>query len=229
MMDVRHFVLEKNNIKMDLKKFIDKVKPYSMTSVERITDLYNSLEYIRINNIDGDIVECGVWKGGNVIGIIEYLKYHNIVDKNVWLYDTFEGMTTPEEIDVDLNNNKASSILESVLCYSPLTEVKQNLSKSEFDNDKLKFIVGDVSETLLIENNKPDKISLLRLDTDWYKSTKDELIQLYPKLINDGVLIIDDYGHWRGSKTATDEFFKENNISVEIIKIDYTGVKIIKK
>jgi hypothetical protein len=147
----------------------------------------------------------------------------------VWLYDTFEGMTTPEEIDVDLNNNKASSILESVLCYSPLTEVKQNLSKSEFDNDKLKFIVGDVSETLLIENNKPDKISLLRLDTDWYKSTKDELIQLYPKLVNDGVLIIDDYGHWKGSKTATDEFFKENNISVEIIKIDYTGVKIIKK
>ena len=138
-------------------------------------------------------------------------------------------MTTPEEIDIDLNNNKASNILQSVLCYSSLTEVKENLSKTKFDNDKLKFIVGDVSETLVIENNKPDKISLLRLDTDWYKSTKDELIHLYPKLINGGVLIIDDYGHWEGSKIATDEYFKENNISVEIIKIDYTGVKIIKK
>lgn len=214
---------------MELKNFIEKVRPFSMTSVERITELYNSLEYIRTNNIDGDIVECGVWKGGNIIGIIEYLKYHNIVDKNVWLYDTFEGMTTPEEIDVDLNNNKASTILSSVLCYSPLNEVKQNLSKSEFDSNKLKFIVGDVSETLLIESNKPNKISLLRLDTDWYKSTKDELIHLYPKLVNDGVLIVDDYGHWKGSKTATDEFFEENNISVEIIKIDYTGIKIIKK
>jgi hypothetical protein len=200
-----------------------------MTSVERITELYNSLEYIRTNNIDGDIVECGVWKGGNIIGIIEYLKYHNILDKSVWLYDTFEGMTSPEEIDVDLDNKKASDILNSVLCYSSLTEVKQNLSKSEFNNERLKFIVGDVSETLLIESNKPNKISLLRLDTDWYKSTKDELIHLYPILVNDGVLIVDDYGHWKGSKTATDEFFEENNISLEIIKIDYTGIKIIKK
>jgi O-methyltransferase len=214
---------------MDLNNFIEKVQPFSMTSVERITELYNSLEYIRTNNIDGDIVECGVWKGGNIIGIIEYLKYHNILDKSVWLYDTFEGMTSPEEIDVDLDNKKASDILNSVLCYSSLTEVKQNLSKSEFNNERLKFIVGDVSETLLIESNKPNKISLLRLDTDWYKSTKDELIHLYPILVNDGVLIVDDYGHWKGSKTATDEFFEENNISLEIIKIDYTGIKIIKK
>lgn len=213
---------------MDLNNFIEKVQPFSITSVERITELYNSLEYIRTNNIDGDIVECGVWKGGNIIGIIEYLKYHNILDKSVWLYDTFEGITSPEEIDVDLDNKKASDILNSVLCYSSLTEVKQNLSKSEFNNERLKFIVGDVSETLLIESNKPNKISLLRLDTDWYKSTKDELIHLYPILVNDGVLIVDDYGHWKGSKTATDEFFKENNISVEIIKIDYTGIKIIK-
>lgn len=198
-----------------------------MTSIERITELYNSLEYIRLNNLDGDIVECGVWRGGNILGIMEYLHYYNI-NKKIWLYDTFEGMTEPEDVDFDLNNNHASNMMHIpvVLAYSPIDEVKQNLKKSNFDMRNLNFIVGDVSNTLLNENNIPKKISLLRLDTDWYRSTKDELTILYPKLINEGVLIVDDYGHWKGSKQAVDEYFKGKNTFIEFI--DYTGIKIIK-
>lgn len=213
---------------MDLNFFIRTVQPYSMTSIERITELYNSLEYVRLNNIGGDIVECGVWKGGNILGIMEYLHYYNI-NKNIWLFDTFEGMTEPEENDVDLNNNHASKMLHIpvVLAYSPIDEVKNNLSKSEFNKNNLRFIVGDVSKTLLNKNNVPENISILRLDTDWYKSTKDELTVLYPKLVNNGVLIVDDYGHWKESKQAVDEYFDGKNIVIE--SIDYTGIKITKK
>lgn len=213
---------------MKLDDFINIVKPFTMTSVERITGLYYSLEHIRINKIEGDFVECGVWKGGNVLGILEYLTNYNMTENNVYLYDTFEGMTTPEDIDVDSSGKKGDIKLEEVLCYSSLEEVKNVLSVSSYPKDKIKFIKGDVCETLNLNENIPKKISLLRLDTDWYKSTKKELEVLYPLLSNNGVLIVDDYGHWRGSKTAVDEYFKNMGLNVEIHKIDYTGIKIIK-
>jgi hypothetical protein len=214
---------------MNLNDFIKIVSPFSMTSVDRISELFYSLEYIKNNNIDGDIVECGVWKGGNILGIIEYLKYHKIENINVWLYDTFQGMTQPEDIDIDFKLKKASDQMDKqiVLAYSSIDEVKQNILVPGIDHNRIKFIVGDVSETLKIEGNIPNKISLLRLDTDWYQSTKDELYYLYPKLNDKGVLIVDDYGHWMGAKKAVDEYFNNKDIILE--KIDYTGIKITKK
>ena len=90
---------------MNIDKFIKIVKPFTMTSEERIISLFESLEYIRLNNIEGDFVECGVWKGGNILGMMEYLSYHNMIDRKVWIYDTFEGMTNPEDDDVDFNDD----------------------------------------------------------------------------------------------------------------------------
>ena len=99
---------------------------------------------------------------------------------------------------------------------------------SKLPNDILVYIIGDICETLNYENNTPKKISLLRLDTDWYQSTKKEMEVLYPKLVNNGVLIVDDYGHWKGSKKAVDEYLIDNKIQYKMEKIDYTGIKIIK-
>jgi O-methyltransferase len=213
---------------MNRDKFIKIVKPFTMTSEERIISLFESLEYIRLNNIEGDFVECGVWKGGNILGMMEYLSYHNMIDRKVWIYDTFEGMTNPEDDDVDFNNTKANDIIDSIRCYSPLEEVKINLSSSSLPNDRLVYVVGDICETLDCEKNIPNKISILRLDTDWYKSTKKEMEVLYPKLINNGVLIVDDYGHWKGSKKAVDDYITDQKLNLKIEKIDYTGIKIIK-
>lgn len=210
---------------MNLTNFISLVEPYTMTSVERITELYNSLEYIRINNIKGDIVECGVWKGGNILGCLEYMRFHRM-DNSVWLYDTFEGMTETTEHDVDFNNNSGEIWIGR--CDSTISEVKKIVNENNYPENKINFIVGDVSKTLLEKENIPECISLLRLDTDWYKSTKDELDFLYPKLITGGVLIVDDYGHWKGSKKAVDEYFKSKGLSPKINFIDYTGIKIIK-
>lgn len=213
---------------MNKNEFLDIVQPFSMTSKERIFALFDSLEYIRKLNLEGDIVECGVWKGGNIFGIIEYLYRFNINNKNVWLYDTFQGMSNPEIVDVDLNHKAASDLmnLPSILAYCSLDNVKATLCKSKFDQNYIKYIVGDVSQTLTIPHNIPKNISLLRLDTDWYKSTKDELHFLYPKLVNKGILIVDDYGHWQGAKKACDEYFAYKNITIS--QIDYTGIKIVK-
>ena len=137
-------------------------------------------------------------------------------------------MTNPEDDDVDFNNTKANDIIDSIRCYSPLEEVKINLSSSSLPNDRLVYVVGDICETLDYEKNIPNKISILRLDTDWYKSTKKEMEVLYPKLINNGVLIVDDYGHWKGSKKAVDDYITDQKLNLKIEKIDYTGIKIIK-
>ncbi len=208
---------------MNSNLFKNLVLPFTMTSVERIQYLYDSLEYIRTNDTQGDIVECGVWKGGNIFGIMEYLSYHKMT-KKIWMYDTFEGMTKTTEFDVDCKGN-SGSFWENK-CQCSLSEVKKLLSESSYDQNLINYVEGDICKTLNFEKNIPKKISLLRLDTDWYESTKKELEVLYPKLIIGGVLIVDDFGHWEGSKKAVVEYF-ENNFSFD--RIDYTGIGLIKK
>lgn len=210
---------------MNKDEFTNIVRPLSMTSPARIGGLFDSLEHIRRHNIEGDLVECGVWKGGNVLGMMEYCQRYNI-NKNIWLYDTFQGMTEPSDIDVDIHNSPAKKILQSIKCYCPIDNVKENLSKSSFPQKNLRYVVGDVNITLKNNDNIPSAISLLRLDTDWYDSTLIELTVLFPLLSNNGILIIDDYGHWNGCKKATDEYFSSQNI--EFKNLDYTGRLLVK-
>lgn len=214
---------------MNKDMFYSIVSPYTMTTKPRIDCLFDTLEHIRKSNIDGDYVECGVWKGGNILGIMKYLEYQNDTKNNIWLYDTFQGMTKPQDIDVDLMNNKAEDILDRVMCYSSLNEVKGVLSLSSYPEEKTKFIIGDICQTLLETNNIPEKISLLRLDTDWYSSTKIELEILWDKLIVGAPCIIDDYGHWRGCKNAVDEFFSKLPVYHDFEIIDYSCIRIFKK
>ena len=209
---------------MNRQVFYEIVKPYTMTSKERVYALFDSLEEIRKNGIEGDIVECGVWKGGNILGCIEYCKFYEM-DRNFWLYDTFTGMTKPTEFDVDIRHIDAKSCVGK--SNYELDKVKEIISTTNYPENKINYVVGDVLDTLQDKNNIPNTISLLRLDTDWYESTRKELEVLYPILNVNGVLIVDDYGHWYGAKKAFDEYF--TNSSIEVEKIDYTGIKIIKK
>lgn len=205
---------------MNLNQFINIVHPLSITSSDRIARLFYELENIRLNNIPGDLVECGVYKGGNILGMMEYCAHHDL-KKQIWLYDTFSGMIQPHVVDVDLHSKNASDILETVMCAESLERVKYNLSQSQYDKSFLKYIVGDVCETLKHKENVPTNISLLRLDTDWYESTLCELNVLYPNVVDNGSIIIDDYGHWQGCKQAVEEYFNHN---LSFNKIDYTGI-----
>ena len=210
---------------MDRGVFRSIVRPYTMTTPPRINALFQSMEYIRENGIKGDYVECGVWRGGNILGMMRYLEYHNNTEQNIWLYDTFCGMTPPESVDVDFMENKAADILDQVFCLNSLDEVKQALTHSNYPSEKVKYVIGDICETLLLKENVPDKIALLRLDTDWYNSTKIELEVLWDKLEMGAPCIIDDYGHWQGCRKAVDEFFGNLPKTHQFEHIDYTCVR----
>ncbi len=207
-------------------------KPYTMTSIERMYALYNAVRYTVQNNIEGDFVECGVWRGGSSMMIALTLLSLNARDRKILLYDTFEGMSEPTENDVDFKGGDADSLLKqniqnkenSVWCLADLQDVQQNMSLTKYPLENIQFIKGKVEDT--IPKNISEKISLLRLDTDWYESTAHELKYLYPILVPKGVLIIDDYGHWEGCKKAVDEYFSENTLLLN--RIDYTGRIAIK-
>ncbi len=208
--------------------------PYTLTSVERIYGLISSVKYVVESNISGDIVECGVWRGGSVLASINLLLKLEDTDRNIWLYDTFEGMSEPTKEDYSFRsgdarekfnetkfNNKSSS-----WCYASLEDVKNTLSFSSYPKENVHYIKGMVEET--IPKLIPERIALLRLDTDWYESTKHELEYLYPLLAPGGILIIDDYGHWDGCRKAVDEYFSTLKKKPLLIRLDYTGRLAIK-
>jgi hypothetical protein len=207
----------------------DAVKPYTMTSPERVNALIDAVRYVAANNIAGAMVECGVWKGGSTMAMMLTLKKLGDESRDFYLYDTFSGMSTPSDADVSFQGDKAHEtfskfeISEDVSgwCLSPLEEVKQNIFSTGYKKDKIYFIKGKVEDT--IPENLPQTISILRLDTDWYESTKHELTHLFPLLQPNGVLIIDDYGHWEGVRKAVDEYLSDNNIRILLNRIDYSG------
>ena len=213
----------------------DLCKPYTMTSIDRMYSLYAAVDYVLKNNIEGDFVECGVWRGGSSMLIAKMLSSRKIFDRKLFLYDTFEGMSAPTEVDIEKTGKTADVLLKentndkegSVWCLADLEDVRNNFKKIDCSNIDIAFVKGKVEDT--IPQNIPSaKIALLRLDTDWYESTKHELIYLYPKLETNGVLIIDDYGHWQGCRKAVDEYFQQKGISLLLNRIDYTGRIAIK-
>ncbi|MEN9685043.1 MAG: hypothetical protein RLZZ28_829 [Bacteroidota bacterium] len=217
------------------KGIIEKVKPYTMTSEERLYALIESVKYIVKNNIPGTIVECGVWKGGSMMAVAETLKKLGAANRDLYLYDTYAGMTDPTAEDLAYSNESAAALLQNdadrkkesvVWAYSNLEEVKTNLSKIDYPPELIHFIEGDVLKTIPAAD--PGTIALLRLDTDWYESTRHEMEQLYPKLTLGGVLIIDDYGFWKGSRKAVDEYLENNQIPLMLHRIDDTGRAAIK-
>ena len=213
----KHQVTMKDQVTPDIGKdsvFMDlfeQVRPYTMTSVEALFALYTSVNYVLDREIPGDILECGVWRGGSALLAALIMKARNVSDRQLYLYDTFEGMPTPTEFDVDKYGRTGFEMMEQYgddtgWCYASLEDVKAAFSVHNFDFE-IHFVQGDVIETL--ERIKPETISVLRLDTDWYESTAVEFQLLYPRLSTGGVLIVDDYGCWAGSRKATDDYFRE--------------------
>ena len=207
------------------------VSPYTLTKLEAVQSLIDSVKYLTKNNIKGDFIECGVWKGGSIMTMIKTLQELNLNDRDVFLYDTFTGMSKPTSEDIASNGRIGSELYTGIPNddpdANPLEEVQRNVSSLNYDENKIHYIKGKVEDTL--PNNTHEKIALLRLDTDWYESTKCELEHLFPKLVNGGILIIDDYGDWNGAKKAVKEYLKQNNHAVMLHRLpgnERIGVKI---
>ena len=199
---------------------------YSMASWERLYGNINSINYLIESRVEGAIVECGVWRGGSMLAMIQTLIQSSCTDRTIFLYDTFSGMSMPSDQDGSFAFKKFKELQtgadKSDWCCADLDDVKQTLSLSNYPQEKIRFIEGKIEDTIpgqLV----PDKIALLRLDMDWYEPTHHALKHLFPKLVTGGVLIIDDYGHWDGCKQAVDEYLEVNKIHLLLNRIDYTG------
>ncbi len=185
-------------------------------------------KWITQNELDGDFVECGVWRGGSTLLVkMIFEEYGN--NSKVWLFDTFKGMTEPTDDDINFVGQPArhkylksrkSDYVNWV--YASYQEVKENFIRSGVKIEDCEFVIGDVLKTIKDYDDKIKKISFLRLDTDWYESTKIELDYFYPKIVKDGFLVIDDYGHWGGSRKATDEYLSEKKIHKFKNMIDFS-------
>ena len=214
-------------------KIIDAVSPYTMIERDRLHALITGIKYIVQNNIDGAVVECGVWRGGAIGAAALTLKELGEF-REIYLFDTFEGMSAPTDKDKSYREEYAiKEFLErrtgeesSDWCMASIDDVQANLTSLGLDIREYHFVKGMVEETIPAHSPK-GPISLLRLDTDWYKSTKHEMDYLFPKLVPGGILIIDDYGDWQGARQAVDEYIQANGICMLLTRVNGSviGVK----
>jgi hypothetical protein len=213
------------DFRSDETAIVREVQPWTMTSAERIYALIQAVRYVSANGIAGAIVECGVWKGGSMAAVARTLLQLQDVTRDLYLFDTFLGMPEPTARDVDYSGKQAADLLitdPGCNCGdAPLEAVERVLYQTGYPKDRIHFVVGKVEDT--IPEHAPESISLLRLDTDWYESTKHELVNLFPRLAVGGPIIIDDYGHWKGARQACDEYFARYRIPILLNRIDSTG------
>ncbi len=211
------------------------VDAFTMTSLERRHALLQSVRHIIRHQITGDIVECGVWRGGSMMLVAKALNHAGIQSRDLYLYDTFEGMPPPSEEDQDAMGTPASILMredagsrrESHLwAVATLEDVRRNLSSTGYPEARFHYVSGRVEQT--IPATIPSSIALLRLDTDWYESTAHELAHLYPRVVSGGIVIIDDYGHWKGARKAVDEFLQSCPDRIFLNRIDNTGRAFVK-
>jgi len=207
----------------------DAVRLRTMTRHERVESLITAVRYVERYHVPGAIVECGVWRGGSMLACAHTLLRRGVTDRDLYLFDTFTGMSEPTSADVRISQGKSAAELMEAKGPGPLAwnrperwvatldDVKEGFTGLGYPEERLHFVPGKVEET--VPEQAPDTISILRLDTDWYESTKHELNHLYDRLSPGGVLIIDDYGTWQGSKQATDEFLDEVGDPLLLIRV----------
>lgn len=217
----------------DDQKILERIAGFTMTSVERQVALIQAVRYIARRGIPGAFVECGVWKGGSAMAIALTLLDEGDTEREIFLFDTFEGMTAPTEVDRSMDGWAAQEILGNdaertgvVWAVAGLEEVRSNMNSTDYPASLIRYVRGPVESTIPCANL--GGVALLRLDTDWYNSTRHELEHLFPLINHGGILIVDDYGHWEGARKATDEYFEAQHPPYYMHRIDYTGRLIVK-
>lgn len=218
------------------RETIERIAPYSMTGPARTAALIDAVRYCVARGVPGDFAECGVWRGGSVLAMILTLQELGVDDREIHLYDTFEGMTAPTAADTSRFDQPASEAWEQTggrpweMLFDGETNseraVRELLHGTGYPPERIHLVAGPVEET--VPAAAPEQLALLRLDTDWYESTLHELRHLYPRLSEGGVLIIDDYGHWDGCRRAVDEYFAQEASPPLLSRIDYTGRLAVK-
>jgi O-methyltransferase len=204
------------DIDTDFWPLYDECREETMTPIARLYDLYKTVEYIVQAGIPGAIVECGVWRGGSMMMIAKALTKFGDTGRTLQLFDTFEGLPYPDDIDVDVFDITAKAQWKPEMAKGARSVVEANMAATGYLT--VTYHEGRVEDTLA--NEALEQYALVRLDTDWYASTKVELEVLWDRIVPGGVLILDDYGHWKGCGQAVDEFFADK--AVKMNRVDYS-------
>jgi O-methyltransferase len=183
-----------------------------MTSPDKLFALILATRYVTDHAIPGAIVECGVART---------LVARGVADRELHLFDTFAGMPPPTARDRRRDGRLASELLDTrpkeaqVWAVATLEDVRTGMAETGYPAARIHYHEGLVEETVPAE--APPEVAILRLDTDWYESTRHELTHLYDRLCSGGVLLLDDYGHWEGARQAVDEFLAETNARLLLV------------
>ncbi|MDP3894580.1 TylF/MycF/NovP-related O-methyltransferase [Nocardioides sp.] len=215
---------------------IERVRPYTMTTVERVAAVCQATEYILRYDIPGAFVESGVWMGGSSMAAATTLVKNGVTDREIFMYDTYEGLPEPGVEDAvigsdhqslkkwyDAENSRPGT---APWLEAPVDQVREHMRSTGYDIDRVHLIQGMVEDT--IPATAPEQIAFLRLDTDWYASTKVELENLFPRLSPGGILIVDDYGYTTGARKAVDEFLATYPDPIFLNRIDSCGRLVVK-
>lgn len=208
-------------------------RPFTMAGDARTLSTVAAIDYLVRHAIKGAIVECGVWRGGQMMAAALTLLRLG-VERDIYLFDTFAGMTRPGSRDVDRSGVEARAEYSASMgrpvgrrwCEAGIEDVRRNLAMTGYPARCIHLVQGDVAHT--IPEAAPAAIAYLRLDTDWYESTAHELEHLYPRVSRLGVVTIDDYGHWMGARQATDEYIEKQGIVALMHRIDDSARQFVK-
>jgi hypothetical protein len=205
------------------------VEPFTMTGAERGYALYRGALHLIESELPGAFIECGVWKGGSALLMALTILASGAPARDIFIFDTFEGMPEPGDEDrIAWSDEPVRERWERQdFAHWAVGEerVAQLIASSGYPMEKVHLVRGKVEETLpgALADPAMRRIALLRLDTDWYASTRAELEHLYPRLVPGGILIIDDYGHFTGARKAVDDYFAGTDKTPFLARVDYTG------
>ncbi|MBA4367323.1 MAG: hypothetical protein C0403_06750 [Desulfobacterium sp.] len=219
------------NRRLAVKK-IYSIMPYTLVGIGGLEATYKIARQLNRDNVEGDFFELGVARGGcaALIGKTIFDTDEPICPpRNLWLFDSFEGLPDPTKDDYDIAKGEGTGdhvhVLSKGSCLGTFEEVKKlMLDTMGFPADKVIFVKGWFQDTIPLYRDRIQKIALLRVDGDWYESTKCCLEGLYDKVVAGGVVIIDDYASCFGSRKAVDEFRAEHKITAPLCPDGRGGV-----
>jgi len=196
--------------------------PYAdtMIGLKRLENIEFCFREVIKDNIPGDFIETGVWRGGATIFMKALLKAADISERAVWVADSFEGLPEPDE--KKYSADKGDKLYTMKELAISIDVVKANFQKYGLLDENVKFLKGWFKDTLPAA--PIEKLSIMRLDGDMYESTMDGLKNLYPKLSPGGFIIIDDWGVIKGCKQAVLDYRQDHGITEAIKEIDWSGI-----
>lgn len=208
--------------------------PFTMTNPERLVMLSRAVKHVVNTRVPGAIVECGVWRGGSMMVAASTLLRADAADRRLYLFDTFEGMPEPSAHDRTVFGDSAAERFEARRragaghdrTRAGIDEVRSNMASTGYPAQLVEYVAGKVEDTL--PARAPDEIAVLRLDTNWYESTRHELETLWPRVSRGGIVIFDDYGHWEGCRRAVDEYLGRLEAPPFLFRTDYSERVLVK-